>query len=133
MPSITVRKLDPVTWEPLNGNGQANFISDIEAVAQIIKTRLLLLMGEWFENANLGTPMFQKILGAPGAGRQPTAVSFILQNRIRSTPFVTSITSASTGWDPATRAFSFSCMVRTQFGPISVSLGPGLRIAPLNS
>ena len=62
MPTITYRKLDQ-NGDPIWGNGQGSFVSDIDAVAQAIYTRLRLLFGEWWENLSIGTPLFQSMLG----------------------------------------------------------------------
>ena len=118
MPTITCRKLD-ANWEPLFGNGQADFISDIDAVAQIIDQKLLLFQGEWVLDRTLGTPMFQSILGA---NRSVSAVVAILKGVILSAPYVTGVINVATNYNTVTRAFSFSCLAQTQFGTIPVSV-----------
>lgn len=123
MAKITVRALDG-NGDPLNGNGTASFVSDLAAVRQIISTRLLFLRGEWFESLGTGTPLFQSILGA-GSGRHPQAVSLILTQRILGTPYVTGMSNLQTAYDPDKRAFSFACLVQTQFGTLTVSTIPG--------
>lgn len=117
MPTISVRSLG-TNYDPLYGNGQNDFLTDIDAVAQIIGTTLRLFKGEWWENLNIGTPMFQSILGQGGAS-DTAAISAILQNVILSCPFVTSISSISCTY--ANRKLSFSCTVLTQFGALQVS------------
>lgn len=117
MATITVRALGP-NYDPLYGNAQSNFLTDIDAVAQIIGTTLRLFRGEWWENLSVGTPMFQSILGQPGASNT-AAISAILQNVILSVPYVTSISNISCTY--ANRALAFSCTVLTQFGTIQVS------------
>ena len=104
------------------GGGQSNFLSDVDAVAQIIAQRIKLLSGEWWANRNAGMPLFQSMLGAPGAGKHPDAVALLIKQRILGTPYVTSVSNVATGYNSATRAFQFSCDVQTQFGTVSVSL-----------
>jgi hypothetical protein len=48
-PTISVRKLD-ANHDPIYGNGVADFLTDLDAVAQLIDTSLLLLQGEWWNN-----------------------------------------------------------------------------------
>lgn len=120
---ITVRKLD-VNYDPLFGNGAANFISDIDAVTQIIGTRLRLFSAEWWESITDGTPIFQSILGVGGSGKQPEAVALILQQRILGSPYVTGISNLQSSYDAASRKFLFSCNVQTRFGTIAISNQP---------
>lgn len=121
MATITTRKLDPVTWEPLFGNGVDNFLADIDAVAQIIKQRLALLQGEWWADQSDGLPFWQSIAGYRGAGNNQQTVALLIQNRILETPYVNSITGLQTTYDPTKRAFTFYAVVQTQFGPVAVS------------
>lgn len=115
--TITVRNVGP-NFDPLYGNSQANFISDIDAVAQIIKTKLQFFQGEWWENLLAGTPMFQSILGQGGASNT-TAISAILAAVITSVPFVTDITAISCTYN--NRVLTFSCTVETAFGTVQLS------------
>lgn len=117
--TIIVRSLGP-NGDPLYGNGQADFLTDIDAVAQIITTTLKLFLGEWWENVLLGTPMFQSILGVGGASNT-AAISAILQSRISSCPYVTDISSLVCTYNPANRGLNFSCTVLTAFGTLQVS------------
>lgn len=102
----------------MRGQGASNFLSDVDAVAQIIRTRLLLLQGEWFENTSDGTPMFQTLLGRPITLQ---AATLILRNRIVQTPYVTAIVAFSLQLVPTVRAFYFSATVQTQFGSVTVT------------
>jgi hypothetical protein len=115
--SILVRNNGP-NWDPLWGEGQANYIADIYAVAQIIRQKLQLLLGEWWENTNLGFPLFQSILGQ---FTQLPQISFLIQQQIISTPFVTGIQNAQIQQDPNSRKILTSYRVLTQFGAIAVS------------
>jgi hypothetical protein len=118
MATITVRKLD-ANWEPLYGNGQNDFISDIDAVDQIIKQKLLFFQGEWVLDRSAGTPMFQKILGA---NRSIDAVVAIIKGVVLSAPYVTGVSGIATTYTSQTRAFKFSCLAQTQFGTIPVTV-----------
>jgi hypothetical protein len=118
MALITVRALDPVTNDPLQGNSQNNFVSDLEAVIQIIRTRLLLFQGEWFLDLFDGLPMFQSILGASGSQRNIQIVINIISQRISGTPFVTGINSITATYK--NRNFTFSARVETAFGTVFV-------------
>ena len=120
MPSIQVRALQ--NGDPGRGQSLANFIYDIEAVAQIIGTTLKLLQGEWWESLNTGTPVFQSILGVPNT---TDGVGLILRQRILSVPFVIGVQNLVVTYGPSTRHYTFSCSVITAFGTIGVSGTPG--------
>jgi hypothetical protein len=115
--TITVRSLG-ANNDPLYGNGANDFLTDIDAVAQIILTKLRFFQGEWWENSLAGVPMFQSILGQAN-GRNTSAIAAILQNVILSVPYVTSISALSCTYN--NRVLSFSCTVLTAFGTIQVS------------
>jgi hypothetical protein len=120
--TITCRALGPSN-DPQQGQGQANFLSDLDAVAQIIHQRLLLFQGEWWENAIEGLPLWQKILGVGGANNTQT-ISLILQARILATPYVTGLSNVSATFNASSRAFTFYCEVQTQFGSLAVTNSP---------
>lgn len=120
MPTISVRKLDE-NWEPLYGNGQNDFISDIDAVTQIIEQKLLFFQGEWVLDRSIGTPMFQQMLGA---NRSIDAVVAIIKGVILSAPFVTGVSNIATKYSSQTRAFVFTCLAQTQFGAIPITVTP---------
>jgi hypothetical protein len=116
MSTITVRALNPVTWEPLQGNGQNCFLSDAAAVAQIIAQRLKLYQGEWWENLTDGLPLFQSILGSSGSQRNIQVVVGLISQRITGTVGVTGISAFTASYQ--NRKFQFSCTVETIFGQV---------------
>lgn len=117
-PTITYRELGPNN-DPI----WPSFLSDIYAVAQAIKTKLLLFEGEWWESITEGTPWWQSILGVSG-GNNVDAISLLLQQRILQTPYVTGLSSIEASYDPATRSYTFIAVAQTQFGPVQISSGP---------
>ena len=75
MATIIVRTLDE-NGDPRRGSGLKNFLTDADAVAQILATRMRLLQGEWFQDATKGIPAFQSLLGHPTT---PRAVALVLR------------------------------------------------------
>ena len=75
----------------LFGGGTTNFISGAEAIAQAIKTKLLLLYGEWWENAELGTPFIQAILGQYESEDLKKAASQLIEKRVKEVEGVVSV------------------------------------------
>lgn len=96
----------------------SNFLTDLNAIAQILKSRLLLLQGEWFESTTDGTPIFQQLLGMPTSIQ---AVTLMLRQRILGTPYVSGIVSIDITYAPSGRNFSFAAIVQTQFGTVSLT------------
>lgn len=123
-PLISVRALD-INHDPIYGNGQNNFLNDIQAVAQIIQTSLLLFQGEWFEDLNEGLPLFQSILGT-NSGKKTDAIALLIQNVILTCcpPFITGVKDIVTIYKTS-REFTFACVVETVFGLIVVNFTPG--------
>lgn len=119
-PTISVRALD-ANHDPMWGQGQSNFLTDINAVAQIIQTRLLLLQGEWWANLNEGLPVLQTMLGVGGSGKNVEPVILAIQQNIAGAPYVNSVGEIQTVYDPAARSFEFTCNVYTAFGQIQVT------------
>jgi hypothetical protein len=116
--AITYRKLD-ANGDPMYGRGQANFVSDIDAVAQAIATRLRLFTNEWWEDRSAGTPLFDSMLGTAN-GKRPEVVGLLLKQRILGTPYVRSVSAVQASFTSSSRAFSFSCQVQTDFGTLTV-------------
>ena len=48
-------------WDYTFGHGINDYLTGVEAVAQAIKSRLLLLYHEWWEDLEDGLPLFEKI------------------------------------------------------------------------
>lgn len=102
------------------GRGGQDFNSGTLAVAQAVKSRLLLLQGEWWENTEEGLPLFQNILGVPGTPESLNGVDLLIQNRISETPGVRTINNYSRSFQD--RNYSVSCNVETIYGDASVEV-----------
>jgi hypothetical protein len=122
MATITVRALNPITWEPLYGNGQNCFISDLQAVAQILAQRLKLFQGEWWENLDDGLPLFQSILGSSAGQKNLQVITNLISARILGTVYVTSISSLTISYE--SRVFKYSSQAETQFGTVYLTNTP---------
>ena len=122
MSTIRVRRLN-TDWEPVYGGGQKDYLTDADAVAQIIVTRLKLWLAEWWEDQKDGLPMIQKILGRPKTDK--ILIDRLIQKRISQTPYVTGIASFQSSFNSITRAYSCNTTVYTQFGLIAISNGGG--------
>lgn len=122
MSTVRVRRLDG-DHDLTFGNGQRDYLVDIDAVVQMVQTALLFLQGEWWEDKKSGVPMFQTVLGRGATPKQRRAINGALQRCILAVPHVTGISQLVSNYEPQTRAFTFKATVETVFGPITVSNG----------
>lgn len=101
--------------------GNANdFYSGTLAVAQAIKTNLLLLYGEWWEDISKGLPLFQNILGQSGLPENVHAVDLLVREVISNTQGVLSISDFSSSYDKRTYTVT-NCTVQTQYGEVTIN------------
>jgi hypothetical protein len=113
-PVATYRNM--INGEPQWGQGQANFVADVYAIALLLQTRLNLFMGEWWANLTDGLPLWQSILGQ---NSNVAAISLLISQRILATPYVVGIINSSAVY--ANSQFSYTATVQTQFGPVTVT------------
>lgn len=107
------RKLD-INGDYVFGGGSTDMLRDKSACAQAIKTRLLLLFGEWWEDLKEGLPLFQNIL----AQRDIKLAEKVLIERIQGTQHVNQITYFQSFFSNETREYTFYATVDTDFGEI---------------
>jgi hypothetical protein len=120
MNTITYLKLD-ADGDPIMNPAAA--YTDKDAVKQAILTRLLLFMGEWWEDLNEGTPWFQIVLGTPATPNNQQVWAQALAARITGAPYVTAIQNLTFSF--TNRAFKLNASVQTQFGTVDISFSPG--------
>lgn len=73
------------------GNNEQDYISDINAAALAIKSKILLFYGEWWEDLSIGIPMFESIIGQMNTQNLRIAVQNLIQKRIFEIPQIRSI------------------------------------------
>lgn len=111
------------------GRGLSDYLVDSvehpDAISQAIKTRLLLLLGEWWMDTKDGLPLWQKILGT--RIRNKGVIDGLLVTRIKGltlpdgTKGIIGISNVVSSFDSTTREYSFSCVVDTSFGKLIVT------------
>lgn len=112
---MTVRRIDPVTGG-IATSGQ-HFISGIDEIAQTIRTRLELHLGEYFRDITEGTPWFQTILGKEGSLQAKEAA---IRNRIIRTPGVVQITYFNADYTPENRTYRVTVEAMTIYGEMKL-------------
>lgn len=100
------------------GQGRLNFLVDLPAtVAQAVKTRLLLLFGEWFLDTTDGTPYSTQVLGTNTRATYDQAI----RQRVLETEGVTEIVSYSSAVDGDSRKLTVTMTINTIFGQTQVT------------
>lgn len=113
---MTVRRLDETTGDIVTSGQQ--FIGGREEIAQTIKTRLSLFLGEYFRNILDGTPWYEQILGKFTSLDTAEAV---LRVRIAATPGVIRLTSFEADFDVDSRIYTVTAGVLTIHGLAEVT------------
>jgi hypothetical protein len=95
------------------GHSLDDYLHDAFAVGQNIKTRLLLILGEWFLDITAGVP-WNVLLGPKPA--DTVALEGAVRQTIVTTTDVVEITAFSLDFDRATRKATIQTTVRTVYG-----------------
>lgn len=102
------------------GNGKYDFLEDIEAVPQAIKTKLNLFQGEWWEDLSEGLPFFQDIAGQfIRTEEDKDIVTRLYCNRISDVDAVNSFLSVNAEFDNEKRKYSLVADINTTYGLIN--------------
>ena len=101
------------------GHGKHAYLEGVDAVAQAIKTRLLLLYHEWWEDLEDGLPLWEKIMASSVQPSNIKAVDFIFRERIQGTTGVLSILGYESSFE--NRHYTFRCAVETLYGSLVIS------------
>ena len=89
-------------------------ISDPESVVLLVRDRLNLLSGEWWENPSWGCEIFDMIRSGRVTENNVPALASYLSSYIASTPGVQSVEDVHTA--VSGRQFTYSCRVLTGQG-----------------
>lgn len=112
---MTVRALDATGDIVTSGTV---FIDEQNEIAQTIKTRLRLFLGEYFRDITDGTPWYEQILGK---ATNMNARESALRQRIANTSGVIRLTSFATDFDLDSKTYTVTVSVLTNYGIVEVS------------
>jgi hypothetical protein len=119
------RKLD-ANGDPIYGQGDNSFVTDKEAVAQAILTRIKLFEGEWWENIKDGLPVWSQLLTYGGTGnnnRSSIITSRILGTKFGNTALVVSMNNVSVVYNSTTRKYTYTGSAQSIYGEIIITNG----------
>lgn len=118
---MTVRRLDPETGDIATSGQQ--FLTEVEEIAQTVRTRLNLFLGEVFRDITDGTPWFEQILGK---GSSLEGKEAAIKNRIIRTEGVIQLTKFDTDFDINTRKYTVTAGILTAFGETDIIITGGV-------
>lgn len=98
--------------------GLLTLVEGVDAIAQHIRTRLRLFVGEWFLDTRAGTPYYEIILVK---NPDMTAIAAALRKVIGETPGVISIVSYAQTVNRTTRALTVTFTVMVEDGPLTLA------------
>lgn len=113
------RKLSP-TGDYVFGQGSQSFCTGIDAVRQLIQTRLQLVKGTWWRDISAGFDLYS-ILGASGSPENLAAADSKIRQVITGTDGVKGIVSFSSSYDPSIREYSYTAQVQTDYSTTVIS------------
>lgn len=102
------------------GNNDQDYTAGIDAIAQVIKTKVLLFYGEWWENIGIGIPMFQSIIGQMNPEALQTSASLLITKRIMEVEGVISVDDVTI--TRSGRTLNFQISVNTEAGETTVEV-----------
>ena len=120
---MILRPVD-VSGDVLPVLSSSDLVSDPESVVLLVRDRLNLLSGEWWENPSWGCEIFDMIRSGRVTENNVSALASYLSSYIASTPGVQSVEDVHTA--VSGRQFIYSCRVLTEQGSGDVSFSASL-------
>ena len=102
----------------------SDLVSGPEAVVLLVRDRLNLHAGEWWENPAWGCGVFDMIRSGRVTGQDVAALASALSSYIAATPGVQSVEDVRA--DVSGRRFTYACRVLTESGDGTVSWSASL-------
>lgn len=115
MSTVRDLKIDRTTGDVVLDGADLALVSDGESIAQAVRARLRLFLGEWFADLSVGVPYFQSILV-----KNPNLVTVraAIRQAIEQTPGIAEIASFSMTFDAGTRVLSVSFSATSDTGEL---------------
>lgn len=111
--NLKYRKLDE-HGDMMFGHGDADFLYGLDAMKQVIQTRLRAIYNEWWEGDETALPWFTDILGDRASQFKKEEVDLMIIERLMDTIGVTGITDIESTLQ--NRQYWFTCKVQTVYG-----------------
>lgn len=111
--NLKYRRLDE-NDDMMFGHGDADFLYGLEAMRQVIQTRLKAVRDEWWEGDPTALPWTTEIIGARTSQFQKDEIDLMIIERLMDTVGVNSVSDIESSF--YNRHYSFSCKVQTVYG-----------------
>ena len=103
------------TGDILPIQSSSRMLSGSPAVALLVKYRLSLLQGDWWENENAGFPALQRLQESRLTEADAQGLASLISAYIRETPGVKTVEQAA--FSVTGRQFSYEASILTEEGP----------------
>jgi len=111
-------RLDSSNEWVVGDDGSPEFVTGLEAIAQDVRCRLRLLLGEWAFDATEGTAYLQKILGKVGPQNAQSEIARV----VRATPGILAVQRVVPSMNTASRTLRVDLSATTAFGPLTEAI-----------
>lgn len=119
MPTAPVRRLD-ANHDITFGHGLRDIATGAEATQQRVRTRLLVILGEWFLDLDDGVPWWQPedsdVQPIMGGKKNLTYAEAVLKKRILESDGVATLDAFFINANPQTRTLTVTCSGTTVDG-----------------
>ena len=110
---------------PVDSNGDVmpvlssgDLLRGAEGVAQLVRDRLTLFIGEWWENSSVGFWILERFQYSRIIEQNASGLCSEIAGYIRGTPGVLDVENIQ--FSVADRKIWFSCMVKTEYGDAEI-------------
>lgn len=119
--NLMYRKRD-ANGDMIWGHGSNDYLTGLEAMAEVIRSRLQAIRGEWWEGDETALPYYDEIITAYQTEQNRAIIDLMIIERIMDTRGVLSVENVSSSLE--NRKYVFKCDVNTVYGttPAEVTL-----------
>ncbi len=117
--NLKYRRLDE-NGDMLFGSGDKDFLYGLDAMQQVIQTRLKAIRDEWWEGDPTALPWTTEVLGARITTFSKDKIDLMVIERLMDTVGVTSVSDIRSGF--IDRRYTFRCKVHTVYGETTAAI-----------
>ena len=96
------------------GHGSDDYVTGLDAMAEVIRSRLQAVQGEWWEGDVTAIPYYDEIISAYQTKQNQAMIDLMVIDRIMDTRGVLSVSNVFS--EIRDRKYTFRCTVNTVYG-----------------